>query len=106
MRRQSSCVWLVITVLVSACAQNPEIAKRKYFESGNQYFANKQYAEATLQYSNALHQDPQFGQARLKLADAYRALGNMKAAFPEYIRAADLLPDETEAQLVAGNLLV
>lgn len=103
--------WIVlclsaVTVLVGGCSQNPEAAKRKYFESGNRYFENKQYAEATIQYSNALHRDPQFGEARFKLAEAYKALGNTRAAFPEYVRAADLLPTNDEAQLKAGSLLV
>jgi putative PEP-CTERM system TPR-repeat lipoprotein len=107
MNMRPSLWWIPpVTVLALACSQNVEVAKRKYLESGNKYFAQKKYAEATIQYSNALHQDPRFGEAHLKLADAYRALGNTRAAFPEYIRAADMLPDNTEAQLRAGNLLV
>lgn len=101
-------VWLCATAtsLSFACATDPQVAKRRYFESGNQYFTSQKYAEATVQYTNALRQDPRFGEARLRLADAYRALGNTKAAFPEYVRAADLLPESDEAQLKAGNLLV
>ena len=44
-----------------------------------------------------------FPEARLKLAEAYMQGGNGATAFPEYIRAADLLPANTEAQLKAGN---
>src|ERR1700709_406883 len=104
--RPSICVWGVATTLSFACATDPQVAKRKYFESGNQYFSSKKYAEATVQYTNALRQDPRFGEARFKLAEAYKALGNTRAAFPEYVRAADLLPDNDEAQLKAGSLLV
>ena len=104
--RTTVCVFLALATLSLACATDPQIAKRKYFESGNQYFLNKKYAEATVQYNNALRQDPKFGEARLKLAEAYKALGNIRLAFPEYVRAADLLPDNDEAQLKAGNLLI
>ena len=107
MKIRANIFWMLpVTVWAIGCSQDVEVAKRKYFESGNQYFAQKKYAEATIQYSNAIHLDTQFGDARLKIADAYKALGNTRAAFPEYIRAADLLPDSDEAQLKAGNLLV
>src|ERR1700730_180763 len=95
-----------VAALIVGCSQNPQVAKQKYFQSGNQYFAKKEYAEATVEYSKALQQDPLFGEARFKLAEAYKALGNTRAAFPEYVRAADLLPDDNEAQLKAGILLV
>jgi tetratricopeptide (TPR) repeat protein len=104
--RATVCVCLAAATMSFACATDPQIAKRKYYESGNQYFLNKKYAEATVQYNNALRQDPKFGEARLKLAEAYKALGNIRLAFPEYVRAADLLPDNDEAQLKAGNLLI
>ena len=107
MRMRRMLLWLpAVTILVAGCFEKPEVAKHKYFESGNRYFDNKQYAEAAIQYGNAVHQDPAFGEARLKLADTYKALGNTRAAFPEYIRAADLLASSDEAQLKAGNLLV
>ena len=94
------------TVLAIGCSQNPDAAKQRYFESGNQYLTQKKYAEAAIQYANALQKDPKFGEARLRMADAYKALGNTRIAVPEYIRAADQLPDSDEAQLKAGNLLV
>jgi len=49
---------VAVASLSFACATDPQVAKRKYFESGNQYFQNKKYAEATVQYNNALRQDP------------------------------------------------
>src|SRR5262245_18845362 len=99
-------LWLPTIVILAGCRQNPALAKAKYFDRGNRYFDSKQYAEATLEYGNAVRLDPGFGEARFKLAESYRALGNMRAAFPEYVRAADLLPERDDAQLTAGNLLV
>ena len=48
-----------------------------------------------MQYRNALQQDPRFGEARLKLADAYVQAGDPQSAYREYVRAADLLPETT-----------
>ena len=65
-----------------ACRNNPEVAKREFVRSGDGYAAEKKYNEAIIQYRNAVQQDPRFADARLKLADAYLAVGNFAAARP------------------------
>ena len=69
-------------------------------------FEQKKYAEAIVEYRNAVRVDPRFGEARQKLADAYGFAGNAQAAFAEQIRAADLLPDNLDAQLKASAYLL
>src|SRR5262245_58311753 len=91
---------------VSACSQNPDSAKQKYFASGNELFKQKKYGDAVIQYSNAIKIDPRYGAAQLALAQTYAASLNNRAAFPAYIRAADLLPDDLELQVFVGRLLV
>ena len=44
--------------------------------------------------------------ARLRLADAYAQNGDGPNALREYVRAAELLPDNEEAQLKAGNFML
>jgi tetratricopeptide (TPR) repeat protein len=97
---------LAACFLAASCSQNPDVAKRKYFDSGNDYFRQKKFGEAVVQYGNAIHLDQRFGAAQLALAQAYAASGNNRAAFPAYVRAADLLPDNLELQVEAGRLLV
>ena len=70
----------------------PERAKREFVESGDRLAARKEFRQAIVQYRNALQQDPRFGEARLKLADAYVQAGDPQSASAEYVRAADLLP--------------
>src|SRR6266545_2994251 len=103
-----SSFWILFVgcLLVTSCAQDPQLAKRRFFESGNRYFEQKKYGDAIIEYSRALQKDARFGEAHLRLADAYLANDNPKNALLEYIRAADLLPDNTEAQIKAGRLLV
>ena len=57
--------------LSSGCSKDPEVAKREYLSSGDAYVEQKKYAEAIVEYRNAIQQDPKFGQARYKLAEAY-----------------------------------
>ena len=95
----------VVCAIASACA-SPEQIKVRAFESGNRYFAEKKYAEAIVEYRNAIRADPRFGEARFKLAEAYVLTGDTVAAYSEQIRAADLLPDNMDAQMRAAvNLL-
>lgn len=103
-----NCAVVLIAVLLSAaaCSRDPATLRRKYVESGDKYFKQNKFAEASVQYANAVRQDPESGMARMRLADAYMANGNTRGAFPEYIRAADLLPDDIDAQMKAGGLLL
>jgi uncharacterized protein (TIGR02996 family) len=107
MRRQCIAVLVIALVAsISACRKDPEVAKREFFASGNQYFDQQKFAEAAVQYRNAVQQDPKFGEARLKLAETYQKLNDYRNAYREYIRAADLLPNNADLQLKAGTLLL
>ena len=50
--------------------------------------------------------DERFGPARLGLARSHEKLGNCPGALAEYVRAADLLPDDRALQVTAGNYLL
>src|SRR5580765_5747102 len=94
-------IFLIASLLAASCTQDPSVAKRKYFASGTEYFRQKKYPEAAIQFSAALQRDPMFGDALFGLAETYMAEGDMKRAFAAYIRAADLLPDNAQAQIKA-----
>jgi putative PEP-CTERM system TPR-repeat lipoprotein len=97
-------IALVMSVAV-ACS-NPERAKADYLKSGDAYFEQKKYAEAEVQYRNALQQDPKSGDAHFKLAQTYEQLGDLRNAAREYIRAADALPGNVDAQVRAAVYLL
>jgi putative PEP-CTERM system TPR-repeat lipoprotein len=103
--------WAVVMALSGAvaaagCSKDPNVAKREFVQSGDSYVAQQKYAEAIIQYRNAVQQDARFGEARLKLADAYAHTGDVVNAAREYVRAADLMPEDPTAQLKAGNMLL
>ena len=99
--------WFALAMIVAAsCSKDPEAVKRLYVESGDRYMAEKKYAEAIIQYRNAVATDERFGEARFKLATAYRQSGDLSAALREFVRAADLMPDNVNAQLRAATFLV
>ena len=97
---------IVAVVLVIAACSNPEEKKAQHVRTGDALVAQKKYAEAILEYRNALKIDEQFGEARLKLAKAYVETKDAGRALREYVRAADLLSENTEVQLSAARFLV
>jgi Tfp pilus assembly protein PilF len=107
MLSKRSAVGLLVGALsLAGCSKDPEVAKRDFVRSGDGYVAQKKYREAVVEYRNAIQQDPRFGEARLKLAEAYVQLGDLSDAYQEYVRAADLLPAEVDAQVKVGEMLL
>jgi Tfp pilus assembly protein PilF len=104
--RPLMCLAVASVVASAACSRDPEIAKRAYLASGDAYAAQEKLNEAAVEYRNAIQQDPLFGEARFKLAGIYVRLGDASSAFREYVRAADLLVDDPEAQVRATEMLL
>ena len=100
-----SCV-VAVAMLAAACSGDPETLKREYVASADAYMAADKYAEAIIEYRNAIQQDSRFGEARYKLALAYIKINDGNRALDEAVRAADLLPEDVDAQIQAANLLV
>ncbi|MBV9508502.1 MAG: tetratricopeptide repeat protein [Acidobacteriia bacterium] len=82
-----------VVVLVS-CSRDPNIAKRRYLESGNNYFDRGKYKEASIMYRNALQKDLKYGPAHYKLGITNIRLGQLGPAVQELRRAVELLPRE------------
>jgi len=95
-----------LTLFIGGCRHDPVAAKRRFVASGDQYVAAGKFGEAVIQYRSAVQQDPSAGDARAKLADAFLGAGDAANALHEYVRAADLLPDDVVLQVKAGNLLL
>ena len=105
LRLFDSITMLTAAALVaSACSRDPEATKRDHLQRGDQYLKDKQYSSAIIEYKNVVQADPRSGEGRRKLADAYLASGEFDSGFREYIRAADLLPNDTDVQLTVGGL--
>jgi tetratricopeptide (TPR) repeat protein len=107
MHKRSLSLFFVLcfAAAVGACSDSAA-ARDRYLASGNQYFTDGRYTEAVVEYRNAIQQDPLSGEARLKLAETYQRLQQPQRAFAEYVRAADLLPDDSNVQLTAGAYLL
>jgi putative PEP-CTERM system TPR-repeat lipoprotein len=97
---------LLLILAALGCQTDPNVAKQEYLKSGDRYVEEQKYSEAIVQYRNALQQDPKFGEARYKLAETYAKVGDVNSAFREYVRAADLLPNDIDLQVKTATLLL
>ena len=96
----------IVAASAVACTRDPAVRKQQHFEKGKSYFDKGQYAEAVIEYQNAVSIDATFGEARKQLAESYTRVGNDRAAFDQFVRAADLLPNDVALQVHTGNLLL
>lgn len=107
MMRKTSCVMvMVVAIAVAGCKSDPQATAREHLEKGKQQFARKQYAEAIIEYRRAVQADPRLGPARLQLAEAYATTGDGANALREFVRAADLMPEDGDAQRKAGTFML
>ncbi|MEQ1757837.1 MAG: tetratricopeptide repeat protein [Vicinamibacterales bacterium] len=93
-------------VLALGCSKDPEVAKQEALKSGEQYLAQERYSEASIEFRKAIQLDAKFGQAHLQLANTLLRAGDLGEGLREYMRAADLLPDDIAVQIRAGQLLL
>src|SRR5678815_2964778 len=95
--RSKNLVSLVLVILLglTACSRDPQVVKKRYFESGNKYFNNGRYKEASIQYRNALKRDQRYGPAHYKLALTSLKTNALGAAVASLRRAIELLPKDS-----------
>jgi len=91
-------------VLAGAACRKPSAAE--HVKRGTTYVDDGRYQEAIVEFRSALQADPRLGEVRQKLGDAYLHVKDPKNALREYVRAADLLPKNADAQRMAARMLI
>jgi len=93
---------------LASCNRDPQVAKKRYLESGNKYFQNGRYKEASIQYRNALKRDPKYGAAYYKLALTSLKTGDYADAVQRLRRAVELIsadsPDHWDAMVKLAEI--
>src|SRR5450759_3902095 len=105
MKKTALALLVLSTFIIGACSRDPHAVALKAIRKGDKYAEQKQYQEAVIEYRNAIQAEPRSGEARKKLANTFLNMHDISNAAGEYLRAADLLPDDLDVQLAAGGLL-
>jgi tetratricopeptide (TPR) repeat protein len=85
---------IVAALALVSCTRDPNVAKKRYLENGNKYFAKGKYKEASIMYRNALQKDQRYGPAYYHLALTDLKLGRVPNALGELRRAIELIPKD------------
>ena len=89
----------IVAIFTSGCSRDPNVRKRKYFESGQRYYEKGQYREAAIQFGNAIQQDPAYGDAHFQLAQTYLKLQDWMHGYGELRRTIELQPNNYQARI-------
>src|SRR3984957_4149000 len=92
--------------LTSGCHRDPNKQKQRYLESGKRYADQGKYKEATIQFANALKVDRNFAEAHYQLSKVFMKQGSVVPAYGELMRTVDLQPNNVQARIDLGNMLV
>jgi tetratricopeptide (TPR) repeat protein len=93
--RWKSIAAIVLTgvlAVLSGCSRDPNVAKVRYVESGNRYFAKGKYKEARIMYLDALQKDRRYGTAYYHLGLTALKIGPVTQSVDALRRAVELLP--------------
>ncbi len=99
----ASCL-LALVVACTSCSRGP--TRDELLRRGDRLMASQQYAQAARAYRAIVLEHWRDGEARWKLAEAYVRAGNWSAANAEAIRAAELLPDHLDINLLAATTML
>ena len=103
MQRVQALAGLVVTLaLTAACGDST--TKEEYFASAEAFAKEGKYPGGDRPVPQRRRQDPQYGEARFKLAEAYVKTNDLPRAMGEYIRAADLMPEQHRGAGAGGAL--
>src|SRR5580658_4488401 len=94
-----SLVVILAALTLVSCSRDPNVAKKRYLENGNKYFAKGKYKEASIMYRNALQKDQRYGPAYYHLAQTDLKLGRIPNALGELRRAIELIPKDQPEHL-------
>ena len=97
---------VLIMFCAAGCFRDPSAQKQKFLENGNHYFQEGKYAEAAIEFRNAVKHDPSSADAHYRLAITETKLGDWSYALGELERTVDLQPANVQAQLDLGNLVL
>jgi tetratricopeptide (TPR) repeat protein len=97
---------LVLGSVALALGCSSEAARQRHFAAGERFLESRAFDKAIIEFRNALSYDGKWGTARHRLAEALAGSGQPERALTEYLRAADLLPDDVPLQLKAASFLL
>lgn len=90
----------------AGCSADPLAKRQKFILQGDQEYAKGKYPEAVIYYSRAIQVDKASAEAHFKLAKCFIKQKTWANAYQELLKSVELQPQNKEAQLELGKLLL
>lgn len=97
---------LTLALFAASCNRDPKVARQKFLDSGNRYFNNGKYKEASIMYRRSLQKDMRFGEAYYRLGLCELRLGRPVEAIGALRRAIELQPENQDAAARLAELFL
>src|SRR5262245_31020428 len=91
---------------VAACAQSPDVKRQKAFSRAEQFFKDRRYNEAIIEYQNVLQVDRNYVPALVALGRTYARKYWFLDASRELGLARKLAPDSIDIAVEYGRALI
>src|SRR6202050_3727455 len=101
---KTAAIAISVTLLLGACARDPQKSKAKYLGESKKYMKKGQYGDASVDFRNALRLDPRFVDAYYQLAQADLAQRDWQGAYAPLEKTIELDPGRLDARLDRGRL--
>jgi Tfp pilus assembly protein PilF len=97
---------LIVACLLTlcSCSRDPNVAKRKYLQSGQRYFDRGEYGQASIQFRKALQIDHQYAEAYYRLGLTDLALHQWSDAFRAFDQSSQLDTKNVDVHIKLGEL--
>src|SRR5204863_5342144 len=97
------CLVAFVGALAASCSRDPIAQRDAHFQKGETYFKQGKLKEAGVEFKTALKFDAKMGAAYFKLGEIAQKQEDSRTALEAFVRAADLMPTDIEAQIHAAN---
>ena len=94
---RKSLIAIILLLVAFGCSRDPQVALQKLISTGNKYFENGKFKEASIIYRRALQKDRRYGEAYYRLALSEQQMGRIPQAVEAFRRAVELQPENQDA---------
>lgn len=91
---------VALVLLTGACSRNADY----YLEKGDQFVAQRKFAEAELNYRKAIQKNPSFGKAYYQLGLTQIKEGKLLDAYQTFSATVKLMPDSDDVKVSLADL--
>ncbi|HPR50787.1 MAG TPA: tetratricopeptide repeat protein [Deltaproteobacteria bacterium] len=89
---------ILCSIIVSGCSKSPEEKRSAYLASANEYMQEEKYAEAAIQFQNALQIAPDDADTLITLGEVQLKLMRANEAYKAFLRAAQADPKNVKSR--------